>query len=262
MIQRHFTAERRPERMGSCCSSFDSRDCVRIGSMGRQFELKVSQRLACRGALVLAIALTTIFGAAAAQDVPDFTGVWLATSPRGGGGEPMPALTARAQADLDVFDPLTDPVIRCVPPGFPRSGAIIYPLQIVQTDELVLFLYESFGMIRRIYMDGRSMPAYWPPSLMGFSVGRFEGDELVIDTVNYAPGILVSRGVFQYGDMSVVERYRLVDGGRGLEGDVYISAPETFEDTWLRQYTWELDPNGMIFESICDPADSRFIETQ
>lgn len=242
--------------------SGDYGDCVRIDSMMRLFELMVGDGLAGGGMLPIVIALMTVSGAVAAQDVPDFTGVWIATSPRGGGGEPMPALTARAQADLDAFDPLTDPVIRCVSPGFPRSGAIIYPLQIVQTDALILFLYESFGMIRRIYMDGRSMPDYWPPSLMGFSVGHFEGDELVVETTNYAPGILVSRGVFQYGDMSVVEHYRLVDGGQGLEGDVYITAPETLEATWLRQYTWELDSDGVIFESICDPADSRFLEAE
>ena len=219
-------------------------------------------RAVCRVAAVARSALhLTLLGfafTAAAQEPPDFTGVWLATSPRSGLGEPMPALTARAQADLDSFDPLSDPVIRCVPPGFPRSGPIIYPMQIVQTDALILFLYETFGMIRRIYMDGRTMPEYWPPSLMGFSVGRFEGDELVIETKNYAPGILVGRGISQYGDLSVVERYRLVDDGAGLEGDVNITAPQTFETTWRRQYTWALDPDGMIFESICDPEDSRF----
>ena len=218
--------------------------------------------MASRTTLYVSAVAVLLSAAAEAQDAPNFTGVWTATSPRGGGGEPMPALTSRAQADLDSFDPLTDPVIRCVPPGFPRSGSIIYPLQIVQTDDLILFLYETFGMIRRIYMDGRTMPAYWPPSLMGFSVGRFEGDELVIETTNHSPGILVSRGVFQYGDVSVIERYRLVDGGRGLEGDVNISAPQTFEGTWLRQYTWEIDPDGMIFESICDPLDSRFVREE
>lgn len=195
---------------------------------------------------------------ATAQPAPDFTGVWLPTSSRSGGGDPMPALTARAQTDLDNYDPLSDPVIRCVPPGFPRSGPIIYPMQIVQTDALILFLYETFGMIRRVYMDGRTMPAYLPPSLMGFSVGHFEGDELVIETQNYAPGLIVSRGISQYGDLSLVERYRLLDDGAGLEGDVYITAPQTFTATWRRHYTWELDPDGMIFESICDPADSRF----
>lgn len=221
----------------------------------------VGAQLAGKATFCIVIAVVT-FSAAAAQEVPDFTGVWLATSPRGGAGEPMPRLTARAQADLNTYDPLTDPVIRCVPPGFPRSGPIIYPMQIVQTEALILVLYETFGMIRRIYMDGRPMPDYLPPSLMGFSVGHFEADELVIQTANYAPGILVGRGVFQYGDMSVVERYRLTNDGRGLEGNVYITAPETLEETWLRQYTWELDPDGMIFESICDPADSRFIELE
>lgn len=216
------------------------------------------------GILVCLALLTAIFtGETIAQQRSDFTGVWIATTPRGGSpGNTMPALTPRAQADLENFDPLTDPVIRCVPPGFPRSGLIIYPMQIVQTEDLILFLYESFGMIRRIYMDGRTMPDYWPPSNMGFSVGRFEGDELVIETTNHAPGILISRGVYQYGDVSVLERYRLVDEGRGLEGEVHVTAPETFDGTWSRYFTWELDPNGMIFEAICDPADSRFIEAE
>ena len=229
--------------------------------MSRRFDSKLSWFPAPRAFACAAVLGFALHHVAGAQEPPDFTGVWLATSPRAGGGTPMPALTARAQADLEAFDPLTDPVIRCVPPGFPRSGPIIYPLQIVQTEDLILILYETFGMIRRIYMDGRPMPEYLPPSLMGFSAGRFEGEELVIETTNYAPGILLSRGVLQYGDMSVRERYRLVDDGRGLEGDVYITAPETFAGTWLRQYTWALDPDGMIYESICDPEDSRFIGT-
>jgi hypothetical protein len=195
-------------------------------------------------------------GASAADEIPDLSGVWLATSPRGGGERPE--LTPRAQADLDAFDPLSDPVIRCVPPGFPRSGPTIYPFQIVQTDTLLVFLYETFGMIRRIYMDGREPPAYLPPSLMGFSVGHWEGDELVIETTNYAPAQLTGDGVQQYGEMAVLERYRLIDDGMGLEGEALITAPATFKEPWLRTFTWELDPDGMIYESICDPADSRF----
>lgn len=208
----------------------------------------------CVGWLGQAAAL----GAQTVEQPPDLGGVWIATSPRGGAGEPMPALTPRARRDLASFDPLSDPVIRCVPPGFPRSGPTIYPLEIVQTEDLILILYETFGMVRRIYMDGRTMPAYLPPSLMGFSVGRWEGDELVVETTHYAPGLLDGKGIRQYGDMTVRERYRLVDGGRGLEGDVLIIAPQTFEAPWRRRFTWALDPDGMIFESICDPADSRF----
>lgn len=201
---------------------------------------------------------TVALGQTNQNQVPEFGGVWLTTSPKGGLGGPRPALTPTAQADLDTFDPLDDPVIRCVPPGFPRTGAGVYPWEIIQTDDVILFLYEAFGMIRRIYMDGREPPAYLPPGLMGFSVGHWEGDELVIRTTNYAPGLLTGSGVRQYGDMVVDERYRLVEDGRGLEGEVVITAPGTFEAPWSRIYTWELDPDGIIFEAICDPADSRF----
>ena len=207
-------------------------------------------------------ALLTVWVTASPQNQaaypPDFSGVWLATSPRSAGGENRPALTARAQVDLDAFDPLDDPVIRCVPPGFPRSGLIIYPFEIVQADEMVVFLYESFGMIRRIYMDGRELPDYLPPAISGYSSGRWDGDELVVETIGVAPGLLSGGGIRQYGDVSVVERYRMVDEGRGLEADVTITAPETFVGPWTRSFTWELDAEGMIFESVCDPDDSRF----
>ena len=193
-----------------------------------------------------------------ASDSPDMSGVWLATSPRSAGGANRPPLTPRAQADLGAFDPLDDPVIRCVPPGFPRSGLIIYPFEIVQTDGLVVFLYESFGMVRRIYMDGRSLPDYLPPAISGYSTGRWDEDALVVETSRVTPGLLSGGGIRQYGDVSVIERYRLVDEGRGLEADVTITAPETFVEPWFRGFTWELDPEGMIFESICDPDDRRF----
>lgn len=89
----------------------------------------------------------------------DFAGVWTATSPRSAGGVNRTDLTLRAQADLDALDPLGDSMIRCVLPGFPRNGLIIYPFGIIQTDEVVLLLDETFAMMRRIYMDGREMPA-------------------------------------------------------------------------------------------------------
>jgi hypothetical protein len=216
------------------------------------------------GALIAGVAMilgSACWGSAVAQladRTPDLSGVWLAASARGSTGGARPAMTPRAQADADTFDPLEDPVIRCVPPGFPRTGAGVYPWEIVQTDEMILFLYEAFGMVRRIYMDGREPPAYFPPGLMGFSVGRWEGDEFVIRTTHYAPGLLTGSGIRQYGDMVVDERYQLVDDGHGLKGEIVITAPQTFKVPWRRDYSWERDPDGMIFEAICDPAESRF----
>ena len=211
---------------------------------------------------IASIALVGVWANALPQDQaahpPDLGGVWLATSPRSAGGANRPALTPGAQADLDAFDPLDDPVIRCVPPGFPRSGLIIYPFEIVQSDDMLVFLYESFGTVRRIYMDDREFPDYLPPAISGYSTGSWDGDELVVETTGVAPGLLSGGGIRQYGDVSVIERYRLVDEDRGLELDVTVTAPGTFVESWTRSFTWELDPDGMIFESICDPDDRRF----
>jgi hypothetical protein len=195
---------------------------------------------------------------ASADEAPDFSGVWLATSPRSIITADMPELTARARADLEAFDPLDDPVIRCVMPGFPRSGFVIYPFEIVQTEKMLVFLYETFNMVRRIYMDGRQPPEYLPPGRMGFSVGHWDGDELVIETTHVSEGLLSGAGVRQYGDVSVLERYRKLDAGRRLEADITITAPQTFAAPWTRRMTWDLDPDGMIYESVCDPEDSRF----
>ena len=212
--------------------------------------------------LVAVVAGIAMNGLAVAQEAgpPNLAGVWLSTTPRGGypSDPPMPELTPRAQADRDAFDPLDDPVIRCVMPIFPRGGFQIYPVEIVQTEKMLVFLNEAFGMIRRVYMDGRQPPEYFPPARRGFSVGHWEGDELVINTTHIIEGLMSGGGLRQYGDVTVVERYRLVNEGRDLEAEVITSAPQTFVEPRIQNYTWELDPDGMIFESVCDPADTRF----
>ena len=204
---------------------------------------------------VLAAAAIAVPGIASSAD---FTGVWQSTSPRSAGGANRPPLTERAQIDSQAFDPLDDPVIRCVPAGFPRTGLIIYPFEIVQTDDLIVFLYESNGLVRRIYMDGREIPDHMPSAKSGYSVGRWDGEDLVVMTTKIAPALLTGGGVPQYGDVQVIERYRLVNDGQGLEAEVTLSAPLTLTDAWTRKFTWKLDPEGMIWEWSCDPEDSRF----
>lgn len=219
----------------------------------------MNRRRLNRGLAAMAVAGAVLGSAALGQEAgpPNLSGVWLSTTPRGGPAH-RPELTPRAQADLDVFDPLDDPVIRCVMPTFPRAGFRIYPFEIVQTEKMIVFLYETFGMVRRIFMDGRQPPEYFPPARRGYSVGHWEGDELVIATTHVAPGLMNGAGLRQYGDVSVVERYRLVDDGRGLEAELVTTAPGTFTEPQAQSFTWDLDPDGMIYEFACDPADSRF----
>ena len=221
---------------------------------------KISSRInrSVLGSMFGPLVCVGLLAAPSSASAADFTGVWLATTPRSDIGANQPELTPRARADLEAFDPLDDPVIRCVPPGFPRTGLVIYPFEIVQTDELLVFLYEVFGMVRRIRIDGGPPPDYLPPARTGYSVGHWEQDELVIDTTHVESGQLSGSGVAQYGDVSILERYSLSDDGQILEAEVTITAPETFVAPWTRYFTWELDSDGMIFDAPCDPADSRF----
>src|SRR6266516_255331 len=86
--------------------------------------------------------------------------------------------TADGKADLsDVWNHI-DPTSRCIFPGVPRVNTSPYPMQIVQTADKVVFLYEYMHNFRVIYTDGRGHRPSWEPSLLGDSVGKWDGDTL------------------------------------------------------------------------------------
>jgi len=135
-------------------------------------------------ALVLAFALP-----AAAAAEPDISGVWQAyasVSDRGAGRE----LTDAGQARVDAFyaqygDDMPEPGQYCVPPGMPgtMTSTVSYPIEIIESPGRITMLAELDMQLRRIYMDGREFPPenYWP-TRMGYSIGHWEGDTLVIET--------------------------------------------------------------------------------
>ena len=67
----------------------------------------------------------------------------------------------------------------------PRLNAYTHPYKIVQTPELIVVLYEAATMFRQIFLDGRQLPKDPQPSWMGYSVGRWDGDTFVIETVGF-----------------------------------------------------------------------------
>ena len=96
--------------------------------------------------------------------------------------EPLPFTPEGLKAFNDVAN-LIDPTGRCVFPGIPRMNSSPYPMEIIQLQDRVVFLYEYMHNFRVIHTDGRGHRPNWEPSLMGDSVGWWEGDSLVIDTV-------------------------------------------------------------------------------
>ncbi len=118
-----------------------------------------------------------------------------------------PEFTARV-ADLDKRQVQEDPVLRCFAPGVPRIGP---PDKIVQRAGEVVFLYEdvSGSFFRLVPTDGRPHPTNNEPSFLGDAVGHWEGDTLVVETVNFNDQTwLTDNGAFHTGDLRVVERLR------------------------------------------------------
>jgi hypothetical protein len=150
------------------------------------------------GALCAAAALAAllVLGSATAAEpqtaARDFSGVWL---PDGKHSERLPRqwpLTPAAQAAADAYQALHGPIdptvddanASCIPEPFPYAMRLIaqYPFEIVMTARQVTLLFEIYGGVRRIHLDGRRPPPELLPTTMGFSTGHWDGDTLVVET--------------------------------------------------------------------------------
>ena len=137
-----------------------------------------------------------------------------------------------------------DPAFYCKPEGVPRMGP---PTQIVQTPGQVVFLYEGRNAFRVIPTDGRPHRQDVDPSWMGDSIGRWEGDALVVDVTQITDeSWLDADGWFHSDKMHVVEKLK-------REGDV-LSYSATVEDPVVLTKPWELTPRTLRLR--IDPTDA------
>jgi len=140
-----------------------------------------------------------------------------------------PELVAKVK-ELSDKQGVLDPAFYCKPQGVPRMGP---PSQIVQTPGQVVFLYGASNLFRIIPTDGRPHRADADPSYMGDSIGRFEGDTLVVDVTNFNDDTwLGSDGYFHSEKMHVVERLT-------RKGDV-LTYTATVEDPLVLATPWTL----------------------
>ncbi len=116
-----------------------------------------------RFALCAAVVGGTFLASGIASAQADFEGIW-APEPQEDFGQPEDEdihHTPAGQAEWDRFGADNDPSFRCQMPGVPRGILDPYPLEIIQQDHQVVFLYEYYHQVRRIYLDGRAAPEYW-----------------------------------------------------------------------------------------------------
>ena len=142
-------------------------------------------------------------------------------------------LTAAGQKAIEKFDGASadNPRLRCEPTNILFDWAFESDVnRIEQTADTMTLRYGSMGLVRTIHLNMKEHPSGVEPSRAGHSIGRWDGDTLVVDTIGFEPGILLADGrVPHSGQLHVVERFALDAGGRALRRTFVATDPLYFE---------------------------------
>jgi hypothetical protein len=150
------------------------------------------------------------------------------------------------------------PGARCWPSGIPEKLNIPDGLKVVQTPDVMLFLYESRTIYRQVFTDGRPLPKDAQPTWMGYSVGHWEGDTFVVETIGQnGKTWLDMRGLPGTEALRVIERYSRPTIGR-IDIDVTIDDPKAYTKPWSVKLAWRLVPDTDLIESICEENNKDF----
>ena len=220
-------------------------------------------------AIVVAVAIAR-FGAGA-QSPPDLTGAW---EPMGAGRGADPkvapppaspivlrpeyakAYDARRQADAEATkrgEPPASAAVFCSPYGMPRMMAVAsYPVEILQTAGQITIVTEAFSEVRRVYLNQPQPPIdEVPPGYYGHSVGRWEGETLVIDTVGIKESVPGYNNLPHSSRMRITERMRLVTRDV-LHDQITIDDPVVLEKPVVYTLAYRRMPGYKMVEFVCE----------
>ena len=156
----------------------------------------------------------------------------------------------------DYVNPTTGKEVGCLPPGVPRIYIQPFLFEIVETPGRVLELFEFDHHMRQIFTDGRQHPKDPDLTWMGHSIGGYEGNTLVIDTIGLNDKTWIDRGGLPHSDqLHVIERIRR-PSPEALEINFTIEDPKAYTQTWTGYRNFKLRPTWNLNEFICaDNAD-------
>jgi hypothetical protein len=178
---------------------------------------------------------------------------------------PMPKLTAEGQkiyAEKLAADAAgkayKDDAGACYPPGMPRFLTRVWPIQIFHLPSAIVMIQGFENQVRWIYLDGRphADPDTTVASYNGDSIGHWEGDTLVIETVNLEPNHhWIQSGVPVGEDLRIIEKWKLTAGGKILEIQLTMTDPRYWEGEWVNTKRFNLRDDRDIYEVHCIPAE-------
>ena len=217
---------------------------------------------------------------AALAKLPDFTGVW--EEPLGGGAtslvippgaaEPTPQKTA-STSKFPTF-PMRQPLpltpdwaakvqllrahagedttaANCLPPGMPEIMGQPYPYEFLLTPGQVTIVGEAYMIVRHIYTDGRPLPEDPDPTFFGTSVGHWEGNTLVAESIGFSPQTTIAPDVPHSDKMKIIERFSLTDPDT-MSIETTVIDPVALTHPYVTTRILKRHPNWTIDEYICE----------
>ena len=230
----------------------------------------------------------------AANGKPDLSGIWdngrNTNIPRGGGrGGDFNAAPTRGQAPANSGPPAAtffnvgagfsdglpfqpwaaelvtkrmadnskdNPDAHCLPMGFMQFHTHSQPRKIIQTPDVIVIIYEANSGLRQIFTDGRPLPKDPEPWWYGYSVGKWEGDTLVVETIGFIDNIWLDvRGSPMTSAGKVTERFRRPNYGN-LEIEITIDDPKAYTKPWTVKVNQRIYPDTELIEFICEDRDA------
>jgi hypothetical protein len=197
-----------------------------------------------------------------ADGKPDLSGIWQIPGPKylqniaadlKPEDVPMqPWAAALTKERMTGIHASEEPDANCLPQGVPKINVTPVPFKIVQNPDEVIILYEAFGIYRQIFMDGRKLPNDPNPSWMGYSVGKWDGDALVIETSGFNGKMWIDQAGHPTTEaLKVTERLRRLDFGR-LQFQVTIDDPKAYTKPWTVTEEFKLLPDTDLLEFVCN----------
>jgi hypothetical protein len=217
------------------------------------------------GGLSIALLMCDVAGAQAPQvprrpdGRPDLSGIWRSVSNRyltdlsaGSAQVAFQPWAAALYKERRASNGKGRPSERCLPRGVPSMMvARDHPWKVVQTPDAVTILFHDSLHYRQIFTNGRPFPADPSPTWLGYSIGRWDGDALVVETIGLIEETWLDDGGHPHSDaLRVTERFRRRTAGT-MDVDVTIDDPKAYTRPWTVTVRFELVRNGELGEDVC-----------
>ena len=197
---------------------------------------------------------TSAAKAQTASSMPDLSGVWLVHEfqPDASLGKKLP-MRPWAEAKFKAANAETnDPRLNCLPHGVPIFMFSVMPIEIFQVPGRVLMHLEDDSLLREIYTDEQQHPNDLDITYNGNSIGKWEGDTLVVDTVGLKGTTWLDHVGHPHSDaLHVVERIRRVNHNT-LVDEFTFDDPKAYTKAWTVEQVYDLKPDWKISENVCE----------